>query len=324
MAKLAVILGATGGQGSSVLRSLLKDGSYKIRAITRNPSSEKAKTLSAQGVEVVAANLNDEASLVKAFSGASVIYGVTDFFEPFTQTNAQEATEVEYRQGVNIASAAAKTSTLEHLIWSTLPDSRKISNGEYIVPHFDAKTRVDAYIKQNQALLSKTTFLYVGFYAGNLLYPVLAPNLIKSSGKYVWAMPLTADTPLGHIGDPAINVGVFVKAILANGEQTRGGKYVYASVLDNTFGESLKIWAKESGKTDQTAVVQISFEDFENLFGAWGSEMGIMLKWWGVAKDKSWSVPTGEPLLKAADLGLSEKDFVLPGQTWRETDWSSV
>src|SRR2546429_3550056 len=125
MADLAVIVGATGGQGSSVLRALVKDGSYQIRAITRNPASEKAQALAAQGVEVVAADLNDEASVVKAFSGASVIFGTTDFFEPFVKAGPKEAMEVEYRQGVNIASAASKTSTLEHLIWSTLPDSRK-------------------------------------------------------------------------------------------------------------------------------------------------------------------------------------------------------
>jgi hypothetical protein len=324
MAKLAVIVGATGSQGSSVVRALLKDPSYKIRAITRNPSSEKGKALSAQGVEVVAADLNNEASLVKAFSGASVIFGVTDFFEPFGKADAEEAMKVEYGQGVNIASAASKTSTLEHFIWSTLPDARKISNGEYVIPHFDAKARIDAYIKENKSLLSKTTFVYVTYYAGNLLFPPLAPNFVKSSGKYVWFMPLPADTPLAHIGDASINVGVFAKAILAKGEQARGGKYVLASVHEDTFGEALEAWARSLGKTEQTAVVQISLEDCEMLWPKWGMEMSGMLKWWGVAKDQSWAVPTGEPLLKAADLGLSRNDFVLPEETWKAMDWSSI
>jgi hypothetical protein len=324
MAKLAVIVGATGGQGSSVVGALLKDPSYKIRAITRNPSSEKGKALSAQGVEVVAADLNNEASLVKAFSGASVIFGVTDFFEPFIKADTEEALKIEYDQGVNIVSAASKTSSLEHFIWSTLPDARKISNGEYVVPAFDAKARIDAYIKGNKSLLSKTTFLYVAFYAGNLLFPLMTPNFVKSSGKYVWFMPLPADTPLIHIGDHTANVGVFAKAILAKGEEARGGKYVLASVQENTFGEALADWAKHLGKTDQTAVVQIGFEDYEALWPKWGTAMGVMLKWWGVAKDQSWTVPTGEPLLKAADLGLSQKDFVLLGKAWQAMDWSSI
>jgi nucleoside-diphosphate-sugar epimerase len=324
MAKLAVIVGATGGQGSSVVKALLKDPSYKIRGITRNPSGEKGKALSAQGVEVVAADLNDEASLVKAFSGASVIFSVTDFFEPFVKADAEEAMKVEYGQGVNIASAASKTSSLEHLIWSTLPNARKISNGEYVVPHFESKNRVEAYIKENKSLLSKTTFLYVAFFAGNLLWPPMIPNFIKSSGKYVWFMPLPADTPLAHIGDHNTNVGVFAKAIFAKGEQARGGKYVLASVQENTFGEALADWAKQTGRTDPTTLVQISLEDYEVLWPKWGTEMGVMLKWWGVARDQSWSVATGEPLLKAADLGLSQKDFVLPGEAWQAMDWSSV
>ena len=193
-----------------------------------------------------------------------------------------------------------------------------------MVPHFDSKTRIDAYIKANKALLSKTTFLFVTYYSANLLYPVLAPNMIKSSGKYVWTMPLPADTPIAHIGDHTVNVGVFAKAIFEHGEQTRGGKYVLASVQENTFGESLQAWAEAAGKSDQTAVVPIDLKDFEGLWGKWGSEMGIMLKWWGVARDQSWIVPTGEPLLKAADLGLSEKDFVLPAEAWKGMDWSSV
>jgi hypothetical protein len=324
MAKLAVIVGATGGQGSSVVKALLKDPSYKVRGITRNPSSEKGKALSAQGVEVVAADLNDEASLVKAFSGASVIYGVTDFFEPFVKADAEEAMKVEYGQGVNIVSAASKTSSLEHFIWSTLPNGSKISNGEYVVPHFESKNRIEAYIKENKSLLSKTTFLYVAFYADNLAWPLMIPNPVKSSGKYVWFMPLPADTPLAHVGDHKANVGVFVRAIFAKGEQARGGKYVLASVQENTFGEALADWAKHTGKTDQTALVQISLDDYEMLWPKWGTEMGLMLKLWGVVKDQSWTVATGEPLLKAADLGLSQKDFVLPGQAWQAMDWSSI
>jgi nucleoside-diphosphate-sugar epimerase len=51
----------------SVLDAALKAGSYNVRAITRNTSSDKAKALSARGAEVVAADLNNESSLIKAF-----------------------------------------------------------------------------------------------------------------------------------------------------------------------------------------------------------------------------------------------------------------
>lgn len=84
------IVGSTGAQGGSVINQLLKTGTWKIRALTRNTSSDSAKALASkvvptpsirkwfefwawieltviQGIEVVAADVNDEASLVKAF-----------------------------------------------------------------------------------------------------------------------------------------------------------------------------------------------------------------------------------------------------------------
>ncbi len=67
MAQTITVLGATGVQGGSVVKALLKDKSWKVRAITRDPSKDTAQALSAQGVEVVSANIDDEQSLIKAF-----------------------------------------------------------------------------------------------------------------------------------------------------------------------------------------------------------------------------------------------------------------
>jgi hypothetical protein len=85
MSKLLVVVGATGGQGGSVLKAMREHSrhSFKIRGITRNTNSGKAKALSAQGIEMVAADLNDESSLVQAFQGASAIFAVKDFYETF-------------------------------------------------------------------------------------------------------------------------------------------------------------------------------------------------------------------------------------------------
>jgi uncharacterized protein YbjT (DUF2867 family) len=64
--KTIAVVGATGGQGGSVVDSFLGAG-YAVRAITRNASSPKATALKERGVEVVTADLNDLDSLVKAF-----------------------------------------------------------------------------------------------------------------------------------------------------------------------------------------------------------------------------------------------------------------
>jgi uncharacterized protein YbjT (DUF2867 family) len=178
MSKVLTVVGGTGTQGLSLINAAIIDGSYHIRALTRNPSSEKAKALTAKGVEVVKADLNDEQSLIKAFEGSTAIFGVTDFFEPFAANGPEKAIEIEATQGINIAKAAAKTQGLEHYIWSTLPNGAKISSGKYQVPHFVAKNQVDDYIKQDESLKAKTTFLWVTWYGNNYQYPMFTPNFL--------------------------------------------------------------------------------------------------------------------------------------------------
>jgi uncharacterized protein YbjT (DUF2867 family) len=67
MSKLITVIGATGAQGGSVVAAALKSGLYKVRGVTRNVNSEAAKGLSAKGVEMVAADVNDVKSLEQAF-----------------------------------------------------------------------------------------------------------------------------------------------------------------------------------------------------------------------------------------------------------------
>ena len=66
--KIIAVTGATGAQGGGVVNIMKKTPGWKVRAVTRNPESDAAKKLAADGsVEVVAADWNDEASLFKAF-----------------------------------------------------------------------------------------------------------------------------------------------------------------------------------------------------------------------------------------------------------------
>lgn len=71
--KLVVVIGATGKQGGSVVDALLKNPeSYSVRAVTRNPNSDKSCALAARGAEVVAGNLDDYNSLLKAFQVSGI------------------------------------------------------------------------------------------------------------------------------------------------------------------------------------------------------------------------------------------------------------
>lgn len=91
--KLLVIIGITGAQGGSVAKVFLEDHpDWRIRGITRDPSKPSSAHLLKAGVELVAADLNNVASLQSAFRDADAIFAVTDFWQfllPGSSVNVQ-------------------------------------------------------------------------------------------------------------------------------------------------------------------------------------------------------------------------------------------
>ena len=63
-----------------MLRSLLKDGTFAVRAVTRNAASPKAQALKALGCEVVEANLLHKDTVEKAVVGSEAVVGVRAYF----------------------------------------------------------------------------------------------------------------------------------------------------------------------------------------------------------------------------------------------------
>ncbi len=156
--KLICVVGATGNQGGSVALRFLRDPRFRVRGLTRDPGSAAAQRLAGLGVEMVAAALDDAESLRAAFAGASVIFTVTQSWEPFFRPDCRAraaelgvscrryAYDVEYRQGKNMADAAAATAhTLDDngFLVSTLSHAAKSSAGRFDdLYHFDAKADI--------------------------------------------------------------------------------------------------------------------------------------------------------------------------------------
>jgi uncharacterized protein YbjT (DUF2867 family) len=169
--KIIAVVGATGAQGGGLARAILADrnGPFSVRALTRKPDSPTATALAAEGAEVVAADIDDQASVARAFAGAYGGFCVTPFWEHFS-------TEREQAQAANMA-RAAKQAGLEHVIWSTLEDTRKwvplddprmpTLQGRYKVPHFDSKGEADHVFRD---LGVPTTFLVTSFYWDNFIH----------------------------------------------------------------------------------------------------------------------------------------------------------
>ncbi len=141
--KIIAVVGATGAQGGGLVRAILSDasGGFTARALTRDVNSEKAKELTKLGAEVVAADVDDAESLKRAFKGTYGTFCVTFFWAHFSP-------EKEIAEASAMAKAA-KHAGVQHVIWSTLEDTRKwvpLSDsrmptlmGKYKVPHLDGK-----------------------------------------------------------------------------------------------------------------------------------------------------------------------------------------
>jgi uncharacterized protein YbjT (DUF2867 family) len=175
--KVIAVVGATGAQGSGLARAVLNDPTreFALRALTRDPSSQKARALAAAGAEVVTADVDDPESLKRAFAGAYGAFCVTFFWAHFSP-------ERETAQAGNMA-AAADAAALRHVIWSTLEDTRQwvplsddrmpTLQGKYKVPHFDGKGEANRFFLDRGL---PVTLLNTSFYWDNFIHFGMGPK----------------------------------------------------------------------------------------------------------------------------------------------------
>lgn len=188
--KIIAVAGATGAQGGGLARAILSDpaSQFAVRALTRDVNSPKAKELTNMGAEVVAANLDDLASVKRAYDGAYGAYCVTFYWAHFSP-------EKEMAEAKSMAEAA-RHAGLRHVIWSTLEDTRKwipLSDnrmptlmGKYKVPHFDAKGESNHFFTD---LGVPTTLLLTTFYWDNFVHFGMGPKP-GPDGKLAITLPM--------------------------------------------------------------------------------------------------------------------------------------
>jgi uncharacterized protein YbjT (DUF2867 family) len=250
--RIIAVVGATGAQGGGLARAILDDpgAAFAVRALTRNPESDKAKALAKLGAEVVAADVNDPASLRKAFEGAYGAYCVTFYWEHMSP-------EKETTHARNLAEAA-KAADLKHVIWSTFEDTRRLVpldddrmptlQGHYKVPHFDAKAEADRFF---QELDIPTTYLWTSFYWDNLINFGAGPKK-TDKGDYAITFPMgdkklsgIAAEDIGGVAysifkDPQTYIG---QTIGIAGEHLTGDQM--AAALTKALGKKVRYQAVE-------------------------------------------------------------------------------
>jgi uncharacterized protein YbjT (DUF2867 family) len=204
--KLIAVFGATGQQGSGVVRALQASGQFKVRALSRNPGKHRELA-----DEVVEADLNRPETVKAAFEEAHGVFLVTNFREKGTDERTQATAAVR----------AAKDAGVKHFVWSTMPNVEAISGGKFDVPHFTGKAKVDRIVKD--AGFRHHTFVVAPWYYQNLV-GVNAPQK-QADGSVGWALPLDPDVRCLHMGDIR-ELGNIVAGAFAHPDEAGNGEYL--------------------------------------------------------------------------------------------------
>ncbi|KFY27603.1 hypothetical protein V493_03404 [Pseudogymnoascus sp. VKM F-4281 (FW-2241)] len=335
MTKLICIVGVTGNQGGSVALRFLRDPNYRVRGITRDPTSSAAQALSAQGVEVVAGNLDELQTLIPAFAGANLIFGVTNYWEPFfrpdCRAKAQElgvgcrrfAYDVEVRQGRNIADAAMSTiDTLEEngFIASTLSHAGLCSEGKFKeLYHFDAKADVfPGYVNEKYpSLAKKMSYVQTGYFMSS--YKLLPAAYLgkQSDGTFQMSFPTAPNASVPHLAVNA-DMGNFVHAV----SQMPPGKNYMAAGTECSWSEFIRLWSKETGvpaKYKEVTLEQFIASVPDKDFGA---EAGDMFAY---SSDPGYD-GGDKTLMKAEDIRKAGIDCPMTSleEYMKKEDWSSI
>ncbi|KAI1622425.1 putative hscarg dehydrogenase [Exophiala viscosa] len=342
MTKVIAVVGATGSQGGSVARTFLKIPGWEVRGITRNRNSAAARELAELGVKIVEADLDDVASVESAFSGASAIFGVTDFWQFVQSPKTHELAKsenitwneacfrLELQQGINIIDAAvkvAKDCVLERLVLSTLSDAKRASKGKYTwVYHYDGKAQFVQYLEMKaqsepeyRQLLETTSYVQMGFYLDNWkMTPLFAPQK-QANGSYVWYMvhgksPIEHEHPLPVVHPPT-DTGPFVEALVLKAPP---GTTVLGTSKLFKFSEFVKLWG--GILKVEAGIQELSIEDLDAKFpGGFGREVGESAAY---VREYGWDGGEGAILPEQAGVDLGA---LTDAETYiRDTDWSSV
>ena len=308
--KIITVFGATGAQGGGVVRAILRDtnSEFAVRAVTRDPGTDKAKALAAMGAEVVAGDVDDPESLKRVLNGAYGAYFVTFFWDHFSPE--KEMAEVKHMAD------AAREAGLKHVIWSTLEDVRTYVpleddsmptlHGKYKVPHFDGKGESDQYFDG-----IPTTFMLASYYWENMIYFGMGPKK-DADGN------LSITFPMGNkkmAGIAAEDIGKCAYGIFKKGQSEIGKRIGIAG--DQLSGQEMaEALSKVLGR--KVSYNEISPDVYRSFGFPGADDLGNMFQFYrdfdtvcNSTRDVKYSKELN-PALQSFDMWLAENAQRLP------------
>ena len=164
-----LLIGVTGGTGGNAVKGFIKQGVTNLRAITRKidlnrPSLSK---INDAGVELIEANLDDEASLVAAFTGISAVYCHA------TAGDSSKANPLEVERAKRIAQVA-KQAEIKHFVYNSSGGADRNSG----IGHIEQKYQIEQIFKQAGL---PTTMLRACLFMEEFWKKYTRPSILKGS-----------------------------------------------------------------------------------------------------------------------------------------------
>jgi uncharacterized protein YbjT (DUF2867 family) len=223
--KTLLVTGATGRQGGAVVRHVLQRG-FAVRAITRRPESPAAQALISAGVEIVAGDMEDAASLKPALHGVHAVFCVQNYWEKGIGYAG------EIRQARNLIQAA-KDASVQHFVFSSIAGCDHAPG----VEHFESKWEIEKLV--DEAGLPRT-FIRTVFFMENFIDRQLGPLMFQAL-----AGTLKPETQFHMI---AVNdIGWFAAEALANPDRYLG-KTIEIAGDSLTVTEMKRVYQRVTGK----------------------------------------------------------------------------
>jgi len=242
-----LITGVTGKQGGAVAQALLGAG-FRLRGLTRQPESERATTLARNGVDIVKGDLDDEATLRRALTGAWGVFGVQNTWEA--------GVEREEVQGKRLATLAREAG-VEHYVYTSVGSAHKQTG----IPHFDNKWRIEETVRGLR--FPSHVILRPVFFMENLVAPYsLQGDTLTWALRPATQLQMVAVDDIGWFGARAFTDGAGLnrrEIDLASDARTMPE---VAGILREVLGRPIKFV--------QTAIEQVR---------QYSEETAVMLEW---------------------------------------------
>jgi uncharacterized protein YbjT (DUF2867 family) len=250
---VVVVCGATGRQGGAVTRHLLAAG-WRVRALTRQPESAKARALGALGAEVIKADMAVRAEMDRALADA---YGVFSVQNPMIS-----GFEGEMTQGRTVADAA-HAAGVRHLVYGAAGIGERTG-----IPSWDTKVTIEAHMRGlglPLTILRPNAFMEL--MTDKAYYPPIAiwhvmPKLMGGGRPVPW---LAVD-----------DLGAIAARVFADRARFVGADLPLAADVQS-MDEARSTWQDVTGRPPRRFAMPVPI--FQRIAGVAGKDLPIMWRW---------------------------------------------